>query len=66
MGYVGPSAAAMMFRGRAQWLEQARGPSAVARTDLGTWEVAAWEIAQLGSCHLGKPFGKEPNIVQWQ
>ena len=34
------------------------------------WEVAAWEIAHLGSCHLGKypwevnawekAFGKEP------
>ena len=37
-----------------------------------TWEVAAWEIAHLGSCHLGKypwkvnawekAFGKVPNI----
>ena len=37
-----------------------------------TWEVAAWEIAHLGSCHLGKyrwevatwekSFGKLPNI----
>ena len=27
------------------------GPSAV----IGqTWELASWEIAQLGSCHLGK------------
>ena len=52
------------------WLEQDKGQ--VLR--LGrTWEVAAWEIAQLGSCHLGKyswevaawenAFGKVPNIM---
>ena len=38
-----------------------------------TWEVATWEIAHLGCCHLGKypwkvatwenAFGKVPNIV---
>ena len=33
-----------------------------------TWEVVAWEIAQLGSCHFGKypwkkAFGKEPKII---
>jgi len=38
--------------------------SAAARIDWGvralqlrqTWEVGAWEIAHLGSCHLGKIF----------
>jgi len=45
-------------------LEQARGPGATARTDLGTWEVAALDIftfgkfplvkIPLGSCHLNK------------
>ena len=29
-----------------------------------TWEFAAWEIAQLGSCHLGKALGKLPNIIK--
>jgi len=33
---------------QALWLEWAREPSAAAR------EVAAWEIAHLGRCHLGK------------
>jgi len=57
----------------------ARGPSTAAKTGWGqalrlgqTWEVAAWEIPHLGSCHLGKYpwevdtwekfFGKVPNI----
>ena len=41
-----------------------------------TWEVAALEIAQLGSCHLGKypwevadwekAFGKVPNIETYE
>ena len=45
----------------------ARGPS-----DIQIWEVAAWEIAQMGSCHLRKfpwevatwekAFVKVPNI----
>ena len=48
--------------GRAPRLDHARGgASAAART---FWEVAAWEIAHLGSCHMGKEnaFGKVPNI----
>ena len=59
-GHMGPSAAA-----RTGW-----EPSAAAIDD---WEVAAWEIAHLGSCHLGKytwelatwenAFGKVPKIA---
>jgi len=48
-------------RDRALWLEQARGRALrleQARDRalrLGnTWEVAAWEIAQLGSWHMEK------------
>ena len=73
-----PSAAARMGQGtercgqkglgdRALQLVQARGR--VLRLGL-TWEVAAWELAQLGSCHLGRytwevaawenAFGKSP------
>ena len=37
--------------GRAPWLEQAGGRA----LRLGqTWEVAAWKIEHLGSCHLEK------------
>ena len=37
------------IRGRVLWLEQARDQALL----LGwTWEVAAWEIAHQGSCHL--------------
>ena len=53
------------------WLEQAWGQA----LRLGqTLEIAAWEIAHLGSCHLGKypwevvawenVFGKVPNILK--
>ena len=59
------------LEGRTLCVEQARGR--VLR--LGqTWKVTAWEIAQLGSCYLGKypgkvaawgkAFGKVPNIFQ--
>ena len=51
--------------GRALRLGLTRRPSAAARTDWGralrlgqTWEVAAWKIENLGSCHLGKFIGK--------
>ena len=47
-----PRAAARMdYWGRALWLEQAGGR--LPRL-LQTWEVAAWEILHLGSCHLRK------------
>jgi len=36
------------------------GPSTADRTDL---EVAAWDIADLGSCHLGK---KPWEIATWE
>ena len=37
---------------RIGWARDRVGPSSEARTDI--WEVVAWEIAHLGSCHLGK------------
>jgi len=52
--------------GRAQQLDQAKGPGAAARTDSGSfvlgklhiWEVATWENTP-GKLPLGKmPFGK--------
>ena len=60
------------LRGRAPRLEQAGGRE----LRLGkTWEVAAWEITHLASCHLGKypweiatwekSFGKVPNIDRY-
>ena len=51
--------------GQALWLEQARGPSSAARTDLGRWRLGNCTAGKLlvgkislGSRRLGKAFGK--------
>ena len=58
---LGPLRRRRLQCGRVLRLGLARGPSTVDRTGWGrasllgyTWEEVAWDIAQLGSCHLGK------------
>ena len=61
-GYVRPSQAPQAAMGTERWDQDGLGGRAPRLEQtwgralrLGqTWEVAAWEIAHLGSCHLGK------------
>ena len=65
-------------RRRLQWEAERRGYNRLLGWALWlgqTWEVAAWEIARLGSFYLGKYpwevatwekyFGKVPNVISW-
>ena len=66
----GPSASAWMgLGGRVLRLEQARGPHAEARTDLGTFRLGNCTLREnaLGKLPLGKIFlGKYPTPKPWQ